>query len=260
VPFTAEAPNDASALHVSALHVSALRDIACQCADAQMAAGADAVVLVGSVAVGLARPRSDIDLVVLTGHPEDVAHQLVRSGRVVNVDATTEAEVRRAFAAIPDALAVVPGWQHADILADPHGIARRIATEAAAWSFDDRVDDIGRWAAAKVTGLAEEVQKTRNVASAAARTVNATLVVLQLSGPMTALAGRHHRSENELWDLAAEVMGPDWRRARDRVLGLSGPADPAAALALYELAVPQVEEWLTTAQRQVVDLAMSAHE
>jgi hypothetical protein len=165
-----------------------------------------------------------------------------------------------AFAAIPEALAVVPGWQHADILLDPRGLAHDIATEAADWSFDGRADDIGRWAAAKVTGLAEEVQKTRNARSAAARAVNAILVVLQLSGPMVALASRHYLSENDLWDLAAEVMGPAWRQARDRVLGLEGPAGPAAASTVYELAAVCVEKWLTTGQRQVVDLARAASE
>ena len=128
------------------------------------------------------------------------------------------------------------------------------------WFLPIQVRTIGRWAAATVTGLAEELQKTRNVASAVTRSVNAALVLLQLSGPMVALAGRHYRSENDLWDLAAEVMGPPWERARDRVLGLDGPADPQAARALYELAVARVEPWFTTGQRQVVALARSAAE
>jgi hypothetical protein len=227
-----------------------------------MAAGADAVVLVGSVAVRSAGPWSDIDLVALTQLPSEpvLLRQQVRSGRVVNVDVVTAEGVRAAFEATPDALAVVPGWQQADILVDPHGLAQAIAAEAAAWSFDGRADDIGRWAAVTVTGLAEELQKTRNVASAAARAVNAALVLFQLSGPMVALAGRHYRSENDLWDLAAEVMGAPWEQARDRVLGLDGPADPQAARTLYELAVARVEPLFTAGQRQVVDLARSAAE
>jgi hypothetical protein len=239
-----------------------LRDLASQCADDLMAAGADAVALVGSVAVRSAGAWSDIDLVALTPHPGDPAlpRQLVRSGRVVNVDVVTADEVWAAFAAIPDALAVVPGWQQADILVDPNGAARAIAAEAVAWSFEGRADDIGRWAAATVTGLAEELQKTRNVASASARAVNAALVLFQLSGPMVALARRHYQSENDLWDLAAEVMGPTWARARDRVLGLDGSADPQAARTLYELAVAAAEPWLTTEQRAVVDLARSSAE
>jgi predicted nucleotidyltransferase len=238
---------------------SALRELACQCADDLMTAGAHAVALVGSAAVGSAGPWSDVDLVAVTSQSDGLAElrQHVRAGRVVNVDVVTAEEVRAAFASIPDALGVVPGWQQADILADPRGLAHAMAAEAAAWSFDGRTDDIGRWAAATVTGLAEELQKTRNVASAAARGVNATLVVLQLSGPMVAMAKRHFRSENDLWDLAAEVMGPVWEQARDRVLGLAGPADPSAARTVYELAVARVEPWLTTGQRQVVDLARS---
>ena len=236
---------------------SALRHLASQCADDLLAAGAVAVVLVGSVALGSAGPGSDIDLIAVTERPDDVSQpqQQVRSRRVVNVDIVTPAGVRAAFAVIPDALAVVPGWQHADILADPHGVARAIRGEAAAWSFDGRTDEIGRWAAGVVTGLAEELQKTRNVSSSAARLVNATLVLLQLSGPMLALAGRHYRSENELWDLAAEVMGAEWEQARDRVLGLGLPADPTAAAILYRSAAARVEPWLTSAQRQVIDLA-----
>jgi len=239
-----------------------LRVLASQCADDLMAAGADAVVLVGSVAVASPGPWSDIDLVALTPTEGEAAlpHQLVRSGRVVNVDVVTAEGMRAAFAKIPDALAVVPGWQQADILADPHGLARAISAEAADWSFDGRADEIGRWAAATVTGLAEELQKTRNVASKAARAVNAALVLFQLSGPMLALACRHYRSENDLWDLAAEVMGQRWQLARDRVLGLDGPADPQAARTLYELAVARAEPWFTTGQRQVVDLATSAAE
>jgi predicted nucleotidyltransferase len=252
VPFMPEVPNDASTL----------RALASQCADDLMAAGADAVVLVGSVAVGSAGPWSDIDMVVVTRRPDDWAHphQQVRSGRVVNVDVATVEGVRRAFASIPDALAVVPGWQQGDILADPLGIAQVLMTEAAAWSFDERTEDIGRWAAAEVTGLAEELHKTRNVASAAARVVNATLVVLQLSGPMVAMAGRHYRSENDLWDLAAEVMGASWEEGRDRVLGLVGAADPRGAGIVYRLAAARVEPWFTSAQRQIVELAMSAVE
>ncbi len=225
-----------------------------------MTAGADAVVLVGSVAVATAGRWSDIDLVAVTpkeGEPA-LPRQLVRSGRVVNVDVVTAEGVRAAFAKIPDALAVVPGWQQADILADPHGLAHAIAAEAADWSFDGRADDIGQWAAGTVTGLAEELQKIRNVASRSARVVNAAVVLFQLSGPMVALAGRHYRSENDLWDLAAEVMGPQWQQARDRVLGLDGPADPQAARTLYELAVARAEPWLTPEQRQVVGLATSA--
>ena len=239
-----------------------LRVLASQCADDLLAAGADAVVLVGSVAVTSAGPWSDIDLVALTPESGEPAlpSQLVRSGRVVNVDVVTAEGVRAAFAKIPDALAVVPGWQQADILADPHGLAHALAAEAADWAFDGRADDVGHWAAATVTGLAEELQKTRNVASPAARVVNAALVLFQLSGPMVALAGRLYRSENDLWDLAAEVMGPDWRQARDLVLGLNGPADPQAARTLYELAVARAEPWFTTGQRQVVDLATSAAE
>jgi hypothetical protein len=227
-----------------------------------MTAGADAVVLVGSVAVGSAGQWSDLDMVVVTRQPDDWTHphQQVRSGRVVNVDVVTVEGVRAAFASIPDALAVVPGWQQAEILADPDGIAHVLKTEAAAWSFEGRARDIGNWAAAEVTGLAEELHKTRNVASAAARAVNATLVVLQLSGPMVAMAGRHYRSENDLWDLAAEVMGTDWEEGRDRVLGLVSPADSRAAGIVYGLAAARVESWLTTAQRQIVELAMSAVE
>lgn len=227
-----------------------------------MAAGADAVVLVGSVAVRSAGPWSDIDLIAVTQHPDDLAQlrQQVRSRRVVNVDVVTAEGVRAAFAAIPNALGVVPGWQQAEILADPRGVAHAIAAEAAAWTFAGRADDIGRWAAATVTGLSEELLKTRNIASAAARTVNAILVVLQLSGPIVAMAGRHYRSENDLWDLAAEVMGTAWEQARDRVLGLDGQADPSAAGIVYEIAVARVGPWFNTGQRQVVDLARSALE
>ena len=240
--------------------LSALRDVASQCADDLMAAGAQAVALVGSVAVGSAGPWSDVDLVAVAPQSVDLSRlrQQVRSGRVVNVDIVSAEQVRAAFTEIPDALAVVPGWQQADILVDPQGVARTITAEAAAWSFDGRDDDIGRWAAGSVTGLAEELQKTRNLASATARVVNATLVLLQLSGPMVALARRHYRSENDLWDLAAEIAGPAWQRARDRVLGLDGPADPEAARVLYDLAVERVQPWLTSEQRQVVDLARSA--
>jgi hypothetical protein len=240
-----------------------LRELASQCADDLLAAGGlVAVVLVGSVAAGSAGRWSDIDLIAVTRQPGQPAgpRQQVRSGRVVNIDVVSAEEVRAAFAAIPDALAVVPGWQHADILVDPHGVARAIAAKAAAWSFEGRADDIGRWAAATVTGLAEELQKIRNVDSIAARSVNAAVVLLQLSGPMVALAGRHYRSENDLWDLAAEVVGATWQQARDRVLGLDGPADPQAARILYELAAARVESWLTSEQRLVVDLARSPAE
>jgi Nucleotidyltransferase domain len=234
--------------------------LACQCADDLMAAGADAVALVGSVAVATAGRWSDIDLVAVTDLPGSLAEvrQQVRGGRVVNVDVVTDGGVRDSFASIPAALAVVPGWQHADILSDPTGVARALADEAASWTFAGRTDDIGRWAAGTVTGLAEELVKSRHLSSAAARAVNSVVIALQLSGPMVAMAERHYRSENELWDLAAEVMGPEWALARDRVLGLDRTPDPGAAARLYTLAVQRADPWLTPSQRQVVDLARSA--
>jgi predicted nucleotidyltransferase len=76
-------------------HVAHARRIAADVAADLVAAGARAVVLVGSVARGDAHPTSDIDLIAVGTGPAD--RLLIRSGRQVSVSWRTAERIRESF-------------------------------------------------------------------------------------------------------------------------------------------------------------------
>jgi hypothetical protein len=225
------------------------------------AQGAAAVALTGSHARGEAMPGSDLDLLVVGDGP---AYRIdVRDGVLVAQSWATEDE-HRARLNRPAAVGTcVPGWRAAVVLHDPSGIAGRLRQEALEWSWDPLGEDCDRWVAEEITGLAEEAFKIR----AALRqgrmlmaAVQRTVVALRLA-PILAV---HHRmlygTENVLWDVVGERMGPEWRRVQAAALATrSEPLDAgcAAALELFGMATRSVWELMDARQRAVVSQALS---
>jgi hypothetical protein len=217
---------------------------------------AQAVVLTGSQARGVATPESDVDLVAIGSGPSyDLS---LREGRLVSVSWRTEAEQRQRFGSPPAAVTEIQGWRSAGIIADDAGIAAALQDAAANWSWE-QIDDAAReWVAAELTGYAEEVHKLaaalrhgRPRGAAVQRNVLATHLALVLAVHFRILTD----SENDIWDMIADRAGPGWRSAQDRALGLGGQslaASGRAALELYCAAAAVAGEVCTGAQRLVV--------
>ena len=241
-------------------HLADARRVAEVVAGELVAAGARAVVLVGSVARGDARPESDIDLVALGDGP--AGRLSVRGWRQVSVSWRTAEEVRAAFRRPADAGGVVPAWCGAVPLADPHGEAAALTAEALAWDW--RLVDAAAdaWVAEQVTGWAEEVHRLvgqSDGGGARAAAVQRGLLAVHLA----AILAVHHRlrydSENRIWDLVADREGPQWTAAQDVALGVvpaTAAEMSAAALRLYALAVRRTADLLDANQAAVVRLAL----
>lgn len=222
-----------------------------------VAAGAEAVVLLGSHARGAAHRHSDIDLYALGPGP---AYRLERRGDfLVAVSWRTAAQEREAFLTPARAGGAIPAWRRALLLADPAGSAAALVREARDWTWDA----IGRarcdaWVAEEVTGYAEEVQKL--VGSLALRqtwtaAVQRAVLALRLA-PILAVHRRLlYETENQLWALVAAALGKRWARAQGVALGAGGePFERtcAAALELYGLAALETRRLLDRRQHAVV--------
>lgn len=239
----------------------AIRPVVDRLAAALASQGAQAVVLVGSHATREATPNSDIDIAAVGDGPP---YRLeIQGGLLVSVS-WAEADEQRRRLYDPDVLAThVPGWRHAVVLSDPDGIAEGIRQEALDWRWEKVEADCDRWVAAWVTGLAEEVLKvvvslrTENDLNAA---VLRSVIALRLAKALTI----HRRilcgSENRLWGIVADELGPSWRAAQASALGIDGAdleASCRSALALFDLAVEEVWNVLDDRQRAVVQHARS---
>ena len=224
--------------------------------------GALAVVLVGSHARGTATAESDVDLVALGSGPD---YQLSRrEGRLVSLSWRTPDEQRSRFRSPRPALTEVPGWRSAVIITDPGGIAAGLRRSALDWSWEQVAGPARAWAAAELTGYAEEVHKlvsalrTGRPRLAAAQR---SLLALHLPFVLAVHFETLHASENEVWDAIARRAGEPWRTAQDRALGLGGepPGDSGrGALEMYALAAGLAGEGLDERQRGVVAAAVAA--
>jgi hypothetical protein len=70
-----------------------------------------------------------------------------------------------------------------------------------------------------------------------------------------------YETENRLWRLVAEAVGPEWAAAQAAALRAepAGSAD-TSALALFTLAVDEAAPLFSRAQSEVIDLARRAIE
>src|SRR5665213_1441551 len=118
-----------------------------------MAAGADAVVLTGSVTRGLATGFSDIDLIVLGDGPRYRLER--RAGVLVSISWRTAEQVRASFQDVGEVMTTVLGWRDGMLLADPRALAQELRKEACRWKWDDLGPRTDLWVAEEVTGLAE---------------------------------------------------------------------------------------------------------
>ncbi len=217
------------------------------------------VALTGSIATGTDHPDSDIDLVAVA---ETAREDQIRSveGRMVTIGWKTIDEIEAALHCPWEAPAAV-AWRDARLLADPEGLLEHVKARAAAWDWLLIADQADRWAAAGVTGLAEEVHKVCGMLTAdnaRAAAANRAILTLRLPGLLAAADRILYRSENELWDLICRAEGEAWTDAWDSAAGLTG-TDPAAscraALRLYRIAAARVDEALDETQRPVVATA-----
>lgn len=220
------------------------------------AAGAQAVVLFGSFARGQASAHSDIDLLALGSGEKRYEW---RDGRLVDV-AWVPVEAARQQFTDPGAVgAAIRGWREAQIQYDPAGIAGDLQRDAIAWTWDRLGPHAAdAWVAREVAGLAEEVFKLvaaleqRRALTAA---VQRNVLVLHLAG----IVAVHHRllygSENRLWDMVAEALGPAWADAQGCTMGLSAPPFEEtcrAALTLYRLAADDAQHTYDDQQRAII--------
>ena len=229
--------------------------------------GAIAVVLTGSHALGHTHPESDIDLIALSAR-RDLAsldpHEIRRSGSfLLTVSAMTPAAARAAFRDPSLVPTSVPGWRDAIILADNDSVAARIQAAASRWTWDAIAESCDEWVAEQVAGYAEEVHKLVG----ALRRGDDELAAVQrsiLALHLAKIAAVHHRilygSENALWRLVSERMGPAWASAQASALALDAESvteSSRAALSMYVMLARATRGVLNRQQRAVVEHACS---
>ena len=225
-------------------------------------AGALAVVLAGSHARGDASARSDLDLYAIGTGPR---YQLqLHHGALVSIAWRTLDEEQDALLNPARAGAAIPGWRSAVILHDPAGIAAKFVERAHSWTWQEVGEErINAWVAEELTGLAEEVYKlvsmleTGNLQAAAVqRSVIALRVPVILATHLRIL----YDTENVLWTLVAERLGPEWARTQATALGVMNRSIQEtchAALMLFAEACHLVGSVFDERQRKVVNAAIS---
>lgn len=224
-----------------------------------MEGGAQAVVLAGSVVRGEASAESDVDLYAFG--PRSGYFLERKQGRLISITWRRPETQRAAFLDPSKVGAVVPGWRGAIILEDPDGIAAEFRSLAENWTWDViRDDTLQRYVAAEVTNLAEEVHKLVAALRAGrpwTAAVQRNVLALQLAPILSVHLRLLYETENRLWDLVAEGMGPEWHKAQRAAFEESLLPSCRAALRLYRLAGSAVEPLLDPVQCDVVAHAAS---
>jgi hypothetical protein len=218
------------------------------------AAGAGAVVLVGSHTRGTAHDLSDVDLYAVGEGPEYDTQR--KEGVLITVSWRTPDSVRASFTTLPGCIQAVPGWRSARILADPDTVAKGLVREAQQWTWE-RVPDADGWCARELPGYAEEVQKLR-AALRSGDHLSAAIWRNVLALRMASILAVQHRllveREEEIWPLVADRMRDEWRRAQRIALGLDGARleeSSEAAIELYAMAVEAIAPFMTERQLSV---------
>ena len=237
-----------------------VRAVADRIAERLAAEGAQAVVLAGSHARGEATDLSDLDLYAIGNGP---LYQLeVVDGMLVAISWRTAEEEAAALQDPARVGAVVPAWRHALVLTDRDGLAARLKERAEEFEWEAIAPACDAWVAEQTVGYAEEVLKlvaARRHGDPLLAAVQRAVLALRLPGLMAVQHRVLYESENELWRLVAEAMGPDWARCHAAALGLDSAGDPdRAAMRLFELASERVAPLMDARQRGVADFAARA--
>jgi hypothetical protein len=224
-----------------------------------VAVGTSGVLLLGSQVRGDAHEHSDVNLVALGDGPDYMLRQVHEL--LMSVSWRPPEAVRAAFANPREAGGAVPGWRSALILHDADGELASLVAAARAWRWSDIEEQRRAWIAGELTVHAEEVHRLVGSLATGRRTaaaVNRNLLATQLP----VIAAVHHQilydSQHRLYDLAATAMGERWLQSQQAALALRGEAledSCRAALDLYAMLVPTVEDYLSAEQRAVATAA-----
>jgi len=218
--------------------------------------GAEAVVLCGSWVRNDAYDESDLDIhAVGRGTPYTLERY---GGFLISASWATAKQVRSNFKNPGLVGGVIPAWRNAVIIYDTRGIAEKLKHEAVRWRWESLGKGVDTWVAEQFTGYAEEVHKligNLQLRRRSAASIQRSLLAIRMA-PILAV---HHRilyeTENQLWDLVSERMGPDWTQAQSVSLGEGGQSFEEtcrASLDLYTLTAREVKQLLNQQQYQVV--------
>jgi hypothetical protein len=224
-------------------------------------AGASAVAVLGSHARDEGHRFSDLDMIAIGSGD---SRMRAFDGLLVSEQWLTEERAQELLDEPGQVGQVVPGWRSARVLHDPEGIIARLKQEADAWTWDRLGNEPDEEVAENVVGYCEEVYRLvghvlarRWMAAAVMRSV----LALRCASIMAVHLRLMYATENRLWSMVADAMGPEWKRAQEAAFGFDGedvPTSSAAALRLFELTAAAAEELLDDDQRKVVTLAVRA--
>lgn len=227
-----------------------------------IARGALAVALTGSYARSRAGEYSDVDILAL-GTGTNLLKLI--SNHVISETWTDPGEVIEGFGQPDRAICSVPGWRASVILADPSGLAADLKRMAETWHWNPELNGkADSWVSRSLTGYCEEVFRLLSHVECgfeAAAAVMRNLLVNRLAGIMAVHRRRLYASENDLWDLMADEMGPNWKQLQRSALALNGELPSVScqsALKLFGLAVDYAYPLFAEAERGVVDAAVGA--
>jgi len=221
--------------------------------------GAEAVVVFGSWVRGDHYSESDLDIHAIGKGPP---YRLERyQNFLVSISWQTAKQDRQAFKDPKQVGGIIPAWRNAFIVYDPKSIAKALKQESRAWRWEPLSKKTDRWVADEIAGWAEEVHKlvgNLQVGRRTAASVQRSLLAIYMGRVLAA----HHRllydTENRLWDLVSERMGPTWTRLQSAALAegdQSFEETCRAALQLYVLTAREVRSLLNDQEREVVDHA-----
>lgn len=226
-----------------------------------VAAGAEAVVLMGSHARGQGHRYSDLDVLAIG---DGTSRLREFDGWQVSEQWSSEADARAMLYNPTEVGCSVPGWRTTRILHDPTGCAAGLKAEADAWTWTLVGDKPNHEVAKQLVGNCEEVHRLvgnlmceRWMAAAFVRSV----LALHCAGILAIHLRLLYATENRLWSMVAETMGAQWSATQEAAFGFRGEdvrESALAALRLFELTAQAAESVLDGSQRDVMTLAIGA--